>query len=133
MSLREAHASVRVIIFLAMAAFFARASVASTMEGFFCVGPDYFAYEFETGDHTPAGRPGLYVVKLGGPDGFADPVVYEFNPGSVRAMRCSQNQVQLLDDESIRTIDLDGPRTAPSACEPDHDEHVYRRPIFVGR
>jgi hypothetical protein len=101
----------RLAILLATAAFFARASDASISEGFFCVGPDYFAYEFETGDHTPTGRPGLYVVKLSGPDGFSEPVVYEFKPGIVRGMRCVEKQVQLLDDESIRTVDLDGPRT----------------------
>lgn len=101
----------RLAIFLATAACFARASPASASDGFFCVGPDYFAYEFEDGGHTPVGRPGLYVVTLGAPDGFSEPVVYEFKPGSVSGMRCVDKHVQLLDHESIRTIDLDGPRT----------------------
>ena len=111
MALRERPGMLRLAIFLATATFFARASPASVSEGFFCVGPDYFAYEFEDGGHTPMGRPGLYVVKLGGPDGFSEPVVYEFKPGSVRGMRCVEKHVQLLDDDSIRTVDLDGPRT----------------------
>src|SRR5690349_3800759 len=104
-------ALLRRAIVLAAAALFAHASPAIASGGFFCVGPDYLAYEFEDGSHTPAGRTGLYVVRLNAPDGFADPVVFEFKPGSVRALRCTPRQVQLLDAESIATIDLDGPRT----------------------
>ena len=96
------------------AACVALASPASASDGFFCVGPDYLAYEFEEGGHTPQGRQGLYVVNLGGADGFSEPVVYEFNPDAVLGMRCVEKRVQLLDTESIRTIDLDGPRTPPS-------------------
>jgi hypothetical protein len=101
----------RLVIFLAVVGCFARTAAASDVDGFFCVGPDYFAYEFEDGGHTPVGHPGLYVVRLSGSDGFSEPVVYEFKPGPVRGMRCEDKHVQLVDDESIRTIDLDGPRT----------------------
>jgi hypothetical protein len=99
-----------VAIVLAAAALVGHAAPAAAADGFFCVGPDYVAYEFEDGGHTPLGRAGLYVIALGGPNGFAEPVVYEFTPGPVRAMRCVEKRVQLLDNESIRSIDLDGPR-----------------------
>jgi len=102
----------RLAVVLAAAALVASAgpATAATSDGFFCVGPDYFAYEFEDGAHTPLGRGGLYVIALGGPNGFAEPVVYEFTPGAVGAMRCLEKRVQLLDTGSIRTVDLDGPR-----------------------
>jgi hypothetical protein len=105
--------TIRLVIFLA-AALFARPSAAGASDGFFCVGPDYLAYEFDDGAHTPVGHGGLYIVALGGPDGFAEPVIYELEPGRVRAMRCLGRRVQLLDGESIRTVDLDGPRAALS-------------------
>jgi hypothetical protein len=99
----------RLAIFLATAALLVPTAPASASDGFFCVGPDYLAYEFDDGGHTPIGRPGLYVINLGGPDGFSEPLIYEFKPGTVRGMRCLERQVQLLDDESIRTVRLDGP------------------------
>jgi hypothetical protein len=104
---------------------FALPSPASASDGFFCVGPDYFAYEFQDGGHTPQNRQGLYVVRLNGPDGFSEAVIYEFNPGTVRGMRCGEKQVQLLDDESIRSVDLDGPRTA-------HGVRIEREPLATG-
>jgi hypothetical protein len=99
------------LVALTAAVLFAQASPVLASGGYFCVGPDYLAFEFADGSHTPAGRAGLYVVALNGPEGFSDPVVFEFKPGDVRAMRCGARQVQLLDRESIATVDLDGPRT----------------------
>jgi hypothetical protein len=119
---RRCAGGLRLWFFLAAAACVAHASPASASDGFFCVGPDYLAYEFQDGGHTPQNRQGLYVVRLGGPDGFSEAVVYEFNPGTVRGMRCGEKHVELLDDESIRTVDLDGPRTA-------HSVRIERAPL----
>jgi hypothetical protein len=99
-------------VLLASVALVALARPAFASDGFFCVGPGYLAYEFDDGGHTPIGRAGLYIIRLTGSDGPSDPVVYEFKPGTVRGMRCLDAHVQLLDDQSIRSVDLDGPRAA---------------------
>jgi hypothetical protein len=105
-------------VVLAAVTLFPAASAASTGDGYFCVGRDYLAYEFEDGYHTQAARAGLYLVRLNGPDGFVDPVVYEFDPGKVRGMRCLDDRVQLLDDLSVRSVDLGSPSNVRMQREP---------------
>jgi len=98
------------LVIILSAALSFSAGRANAADGFFCVGPDYLAYELDGGGHIPYAHPGLYVVRLGGTDGFSEPIVYEDFVGDVRAMRCLADNVQLLRNEWISTIDLNGPR-----------------------
>lgn len=79
-------------------------------DGYFCVGPDYLAYEFslslQSGEHR------LYVVPLGGSE-IGQPAVIPLPQFQVHGMRCRPQDVQLLGWDSLYTVSLT-PVTRPA-------------------
>ena len=78
-------------------------------DGYYCVGPDYLAYQF--GLAAPPVRPHrLYVVRVGGDAGISETVVVELQQFQVHGMRCGASSIELLAFDATHVVDLDGQR-----------------------
>lgn len=79
-------------------------------DGYYCVGPNYLAYEFSLS--LPSGEHRLYVVPLGGSE-IGQPAVIPLPQFQVHGMRCRPQDVQLLGWDSLYTVSLT-PATQPA-------------------
>jgi hypothetical protein len=82
------------------------ASAWADSDGYYCVGPDYIAYQF--GFAAPPVAPHrLHVIRLGGVAGIAEPMVFELPQFQVGGMLCTERSVQLGAVDVIYTVQLD--------------------------
>jgi hypothetical protein len=73
-------------------------------DGYFCVGPDYLAYEFSLSLRSSTHY--LYVLSLGGSSDIGQPAVMALPRFQVHGMRCRPQDLQLLGWDSVYTVSL---------------------------
>lgn len=80
--------------------------VSADSDGYFCVGPDYLAYQFglaapPTAPHT------LYILRIGDGGGIAPPVEIRLPQFQVHGMRCRSGAIDILAFDSVHTVSFD--------------------------
>ena len=99
-------------------------------DGYYCIGPDYLAYQF--GLAAPPMAPHhLYVVRLGGKDAMSKPATIEMPQFQVQGMHCGGDAVQLEAFDGLYTVHLD-PLRRPVRCEFARAEDGRPRTILWG-
>jgi hypothetical protein len=78
-------------------------------DGYYCVGPDYLAYQFGLAA-PPVAPHRLYVVRLGGEQGMAEPTAIQIPQFQVHGMLCGERTVQLEAFDALYTVRLDASR-----------------------
>ena len=75
-------------------------------DGYYCVGPGYFAYQF--GFAAPSTTPHrLPVVSMSRRAGLGEPVTFDLPAFQVHGMRCGEREIQLAAFDAIYTVSLD--------------------------
>lgn len=98
------------VTFLTLASLGLPARAQADSDGYFCVGPNYLAYEFSFSLRSSAHH--LYVVRLGG-SAIEHPAVIPLPSFQVHGMRCRPQEVQLLGWDALYTASLT-PSTQPA-------------------
>jgi hypothetical protein len=99
---------------LALAAFLCASPVGTSValadsDGYYCVGPDYLAYQFGFAA-PPVGPHRLYVIRLGGESDQFDPIALDIPQFQAHGMACDDRSVRMAAYDAIYTIDLDTDR-----------------------
>lgn len=93
----------------------ASSAFAGESDGYYCVGPDYLAYQFAftngSTDHQ------LNVISLARGFSIAEPAVVELPAFQVHGMRCNETSVELRDEKIVYGVDVS-----------DQDT-----PVFIGK
>jgi len=99
--------------------------------GYYCVGRDYIAYQF--GFAAPPVAPHrLYVIRLGGAAGIAEPAVVELPQFQVHGIVCTERSVQLAAADTIYTVQLDSKGLPVRYETTPWLDHQHTPPQFVG-
>lgn len=85
---------------------FRPAAARADSDGYYCIGPNYIAYQFGIVGRPP-GVHRLFVVRLGGPLGIGAPASLALPHFQVQAMLCTDRGVRMLGNDSIYTVQLD--------------------------
>jgi hypothetical protein len=99
-------------------------------DGYYCIGPDYLAYQFGLAA-PPIAPHHLYVVRLGGKDAMSKPATIEMPQFQVQGMHCGGDAVQLEAFDGLYTVHLD-PLRRPVRCEFARAEDGRPRTILWG-
>jgi len=98
-------------------------------EGYYCVGPDYLAYQF--GMNVPNRPVRLFVV----PVGSVEPASIQLVPFQVHGMQCTDPVVELLGWTELYMVQLDSSRR-PASCQTVQLSKPGERPMqfaaFIG-
>jgi hypothetical protein len=113
-------------------------------EGYYYRGPGYFAYQF--GMAAPPVAPHrLYVIRLGGREGIAEPIGFDLPQFQVHGLVCSDTVIRLLAYDSVYTVHIDSDRRpvrsdvvrlAPGVTPPEfigasHNLGILSRPVYT--
>ena len=77
-------------------------------DGYYCIGPNYLAYQLSLGPKSPGHF--LYVVSLRDSASLGPPTKVQLPRFQVHGMRCGASSVQLLGWDSLYTVNLNGSR-----------------------
>jgi hypothetical protein len=117
MAIASMKVSPRVVV-LALAVFLMADPARADSDGYYCAGPGYLAYQFGLAA-PPVGQHRLYVVRIGGDSGIAEPDVLELKQFQVHGMRCDARSIELLAFDAVHIVELDARRPARYVTKPD--------------
>lgn len=104
-------------------------------EGFYCVGPDYLAYQFN-GDGVHPGEHQLTVVNLADQAAASAPASIELDAFQTRGIRCLERAVELLGRSNVFVVALDEMRqpepALPRAIVPHARPAAFDPPESLG-
>ena len=98
-----------------LAIVFLTSSAWADSDGYYCIGPDYVAYQFGLAQ-PPVAPHRVYVVRLGDEQGIADAGVLQIPQFQVGGMRCGETAIQIEALDALYTVRLDASR-GPVRCE----------------
>lgn len=91
---------------------------AANSDGYYCIGPNYLAYQFAFSNGVQ--RHQLAVVPLTHGFTIDEPVTVELPEFQVRGMRCNQTSVELRDDHAVYGVDI---------ADREHAVLIGRKPL----
>ena len=117
MAIASMTSSSRAVV-LALAVFLIADAAHADSDGYYCAGPGYLAYQFGLAA-PPVGQHRLYVVRIGGDSGIAEPDVLELQQFQVHGMRCGARSIELLAFDAVHIVELEERRPMRYVTTPD--------------
>src|SRR5919199_931436 len=99
-------------------------------DGYYCIGPDYIAYQFGFAP-PPVAQHRLYIIGLGAA-GIGEPAIFELPQFQVHGLLCNERTVQLASSDAIYTVQLDSARRPVRYEMTPWADRRHTPPQFVG-
>ena len=100
--------SFKTLFVLALTACGAARAARADSDGYYCVGPNYIAYELQLAQHEH--NHSLHVFRLNDSTGISARTTIVLPRFQVHGMRCEPDAIKLLGWDSLYTVSIAGPR-----------------------